>query len=121
MYIIALKSSIHFKLNKQNQFFTNYISLHWYYYINSTTLIQTNTLNNLKQSQIYIVIFFSLKMYLPAYNIPFNVMVYIAYKIYKRLTDNDQNPCQWTAYTINLYNIIFYNYVIYLELPEHKT
>ena len=59
--MLALKASIHFKLNKQNKFSTNYISVHWYYYINSATLIQTNTLNNLKQSQVYIVILFFLK------------------------------------------------------------
>ena len=58
-------------------------------------------------------------MYLPAYKIPFNIMVHISYKIYKRLTDHDQNPCQCADYTIILYNIIFCNHVIYLKLKKH--
>jgi len=36
--MLAFIASIHDKLNKRNKFFTNYISLYWYYHNNSATL-----------------------------------------------------------------------------------
>ncbi len=46
-------------------------------------------------------------------------MVHILYKIYKRLTDHDQNPFQCADYTIILYNMIFCNHVIYEKIKNH--